>query len=237
LPRPSSQAPNPCEWSPGLGWRSHREATKASFRELASQPDGGQGAGNAGLAAVSPPPAWPGFRPLAVTAIEPESRSVISLRLADPAGAALPAASPGQFLTVRLQPQPDQPPLLRSYSLSGPPDAGSYRISVKREQHGHRDLRVVGRQLPTSIRSRPRVTEVAWAGSWRQRGTGQRQEPRRPMAALQRTVVEPRPGSCPSGWSSSATSTAEKKKLRLGHHLRTATKDGKLPERTTRRQT
>jgi len=112
------------------------EGWKASFRELASQPDGGQGAGNAGLAAASPPPAWPGFRPLAVTAIEPESRSVISLRLADPAGAALPAARPGQFLTVRLQPQPDQPPLLRSYSLSGPPDAGSYRVSVKREQHG-----------------------------------------------------------------------------------------------------
>jgi ferredoxin-NADP reductase len=109
---------------------------QASFRELASQPDGGQGVGNAGLAAASPPPAWRGFRPLAVTAIEPESRSVISLRLADPAGAALPAASPGQFLTVRLQPKPDQPPLLRSYSLSGPPDAGSYRISVKREPHG-----------------------------------------------------------------------------------------------------
>ena len=29
LPRPSSQAPNPCEWLPGLGWRSHREATPA----------------------------------------------------------------------------------------------------------------------------------------------------------------------------------------------------------------
>ena len=112
------------------------EGWKSSFRELVSQPDHGQGAGNAGLAAASPPPAWPGFRPLAVTAIEPESRSVISLRLADPAGATLPAASPGQFLTVRLKPQPDEPPLLRSYSLSGPPDAGSYRISVKREQHG-----------------------------------------------------------------------------------------------------
>ena len=112
------------------------EGWKASFRELAGQPDGGRGAGNAGLADASPPPAWPGFRPLAVTAIEPESRSVISLRLADPAGAALPAAGPGQFLTVRLRPQPDQPALLRSYSMSGPPDAGSYRISVKREQHG-----------------------------------------------------------------------------------------------------
>jgi ferredoxin-NADP reductase len=109
---------------------------QASFRELASQPDGGRRAGNAGLADASPPPAWPGFRPLAVTAVEPESQSVISLRLADPAGAALPAASPGQFVTVRLRPQPGRPPLLRSYSLSGPPAAGSYRISVKREQHG-----------------------------------------------------------------------------------------------------
>ncbi len=119
---------------------------QASFRELASQPDagqpdggapdGGQRAGNAGLADASPPPAWPGFRPLAVTAVEPESQSVISLRLADPAGSALPAARPGQFVTVRLRPQPEQPPLLRSYSLSGPPVAGSYRISVKREQHG-----------------------------------------------------------------------------------------------------
>ena len=26
-PPSSSQAPNPCEWAPGLGWRSHREAT------------------------------------------------------------------------------------------------------------------------------------------------------------------------------------------------------------------
>jgi ferredoxin-NADP reductase/MOSC domain-containing protein YiiM len=111
------------------------EGWKASFRELASRPDG-QGAGNAGLTAVSPPPAWPGFRQLAVTATEPGSKSVTSLRLADPAGAALPAPSPGQFVTLRLQPQPDQPPLLRSYSLSGPPDAGYYRISVKREQHG-----------------------------------------------------------------------------------------------------
>jgi ferredoxin-NADP reductase/MOSC domain-containing protein YiiM len=112
------------------------EGWKASFRELASQPDGGQGTGNAGLATASPPPAWAGFRQLAVTAIEPESRSVISLQLADPAGAALPAARPGQFLTVRLQPHSDQPPLLRSYSLSGPPEASTYRISVKREQHG-----------------------------------------------------------------------------------------------------
>ena len=106
---------------------------KASFRAIAGQPEA---AGNAGLAAVSPPPAWAGFRPLAVTATEPESDSVLSVRLADPGGAALPPPLPGQFLTLRLNVHPGARPLLRSYSLSGPPDAGTYRISVKREPHG-----------------------------------------------------------------------------------------------------
>jgi len=109
---------------------------KASFRAMAGQ---AETAGNAGLTAVSPPPAWPGFRPLAVTATEPESDSVLSVHLADPedpGGAALPPPLPGQFLTLRLNVSPDARPLLRSYSMSGPPDAGTYRISVKREPHG-----------------------------------------------------------------------------------------------------
>jgi ferredoxin-NADP reductase/MOSC domain-containing protein YiiM len=109
---------------------------KASFRAIADQAAAPGAAGNAGLTAVSPPPAWPGFRPLAVTAVERESDSVISVYLADPDGAALPAALPGQFLTLRLNVVPGTPPLLRSYSLSGPPDAGSYRVSVKREPRG-----------------------------------------------------------------------------------------------------
>ena len=116
---------------------------KDSFRAMASQaeaPAGAAGtagaAGNAGLTAVSPPPAWPGFRPLAVTALDRESDSVISVRLADPGGTPLPPPRPGQFLTLRLNAVPGARPLLRSYSLSGAPDAGSYRISVKREAHG-----------------------------------------------------------------------------------------------------
>ena len=48
----------------------------------------------------------------------------------------MPAALPGQFLTLRLQPEPGQPSLLRNYSLSGPPGADYYRISVKREPDG-----------------------------------------------------------------------------------------------------
>ena len=106
---------------------------QASFRALV---EGEPGGGNAGLTAASPPPAWPGFRRLTVTGIEPESDSVISIRLEDPDGAPLPAARPGQYLTLRLQPDGQQRSLLRNYSLSGPPDAGDYRITVKHEQAG-----------------------------------------------------------------------------------------------------
>jgi ferredoxin-NADP reductase len=85
---------------------------------------------------TSPPPAWPGFRQLTVTAITRESDSVISIRLDDPKGAPLPAARPGQYLTLRIQLDKDERSLLRNYSLSGPPDGGFYRITVKREHDG-----------------------------------------------------------------------------------------------------
>ena len=106
---------------------------QASFRALL---DGEGGHGNAGLTTASPPPAWPGFRRLAVTAIEQESDSVISIRFEEPDGAALPAARAGQYLTVRIQPDKDARSLLRNYSLCGAPDAGYYRIAVKREPGG-----------------------------------------------------------------------------------------------------
>ena len=48
----------------------------------------------------------------------------------------MPPALPGQFITLRLSVSDSAPPLLRSYSLSGAPGAGTYRISVKREPHG-----------------------------------------------------------------------------------------------------
>jgi ferredoxin-NADP reductase/MOSC domain-containing protein YiiM/ferredoxin len=108
------------------GWQT-------SFQALLEEEPG---SGNAGLAVTSPPPAWPGFRQLTVTAITRESESVISIRLDDPDGAPLPAARPGQYLTVRVQPDPRQRSVLRNYSLSGPPDAGYYRFTVKREHDG-----------------------------------------------------------------------------------------------------
>jgi ferredoxin-NADP reductase/ferredoxin len=108
------------------GWR-------ASFQALL---DEGAGSGNPGLAVTSPAPAWPGFRRLTVTAITPEADSVISIRLQDPDGEPLPPPAPGQYLTLRLQLDGQQRSVLRNYSLSGPPDAGYYRITVKREPDG-----------------------------------------------------------------------------------------------------
>jgi ferredoxin-NADP reductase/MOSC domain-containing protein YiiM/ferredoxin len=122
---------------------------QASFRALLEEEPG---SGNAGLTTASPPPAWPGFRRLTVTGIERESDSVISIGLDDPDGAPLPPARPGQYLTLRIQPENEQRSLLRNYSLSGPPDTGYYRITVKREHAGaasgylHTRLRV-GAQL------------------------------------------------------------------------------------------
>jgi 3-alpha domain len=78
---------------------------QASFRALLEEEPG---SGNAGLVATSPPPAWPGFRQLTVTAITRESDSVISIRLEDRTGAPLPAARPGQYLTLRVQPDKEQ---------------------------------------------------------------------------------------------------------------------------------
>jgi len=80
-------------------------------------------------------PGWQGFRPLRVTATHRESQDVLSIRLEADDGAALPAPLPGQYLTVKI-PDAGDPPPMRSYSLSGDPAAGYYRISVKREGHG-----------------------------------------------------------------------------------------------------
>src|SRR4029453_18933065 len=92
------------------GWRT-------SFQAMLGRAEGlGGAAGKAGRGAVSPPPAWPGFRPLAVTAIERESESVVSVYLADPKGTAVPPALPGKFLPLRLIVCESAQPLLRSSS-------------------------------------------------------------------------------------------------------------------------
>jgi ferredoxin-NADP reductase/MOSC domain-containing protein YiiM len=111
------------------GWRG-------SLQSLLDQADTGAG-GNTGLsrAAGSPPPSWPGFRPLTVTGRHPESRDVLSFTLAATDGTALPSWCAGQSVTLRVHPD-DGTALVRSYSLSNRPGAPEYRISVKREPHG-----------------------------------------------------------------------------------------------------
>jgi ferredoxin-NADP reductase len=72
---------------------------------------------------------------LRVDRLVPESASIMSIYLTTPDGRPLPAPRAGQYLTLRVA-GAGEPPPVRSYSLSGGPDAATYRISVKREDHG-----------------------------------------------------------------------------------------------------
>src|SRR5215472_11870092 len=105
--------------------------------------------GNPGLSAgAGAPPAWAGFRPLRVSRIDRESSSVVSLLLTPADGRPLVAAEPGQFVVLRLRPNPNAPPVLRSYSLSDGPSTDHYRVSIKQELNGmgstyvHKHVRV-----------------------------------------------------------------------------------------------
>src|SRR5262249_7018891 len=53
-----------------------------------------------------------------------------------PDGRPLATPLPGQFVVLRLRPDPGGAPVLRSYSLSNAPEADHYRISIKLEEHG-----------------------------------------------------------------------------------------------------
>jgi ferredoxin-NADP reductase len=110
------------------GWRG-------SFTALLDQHENGT-AGNAGLAAPSTPPAWPGLREFRVAAARRESASVRELVLAAVDGEPPADFLPGQFLALRLEPPEAPAALLRSYSLAAPADERGYRIAVKREVGG-----------------------------------------------------------------------------------------------------
>jgi ferredoxin-NADP reductase/MOSC domain-containing protein YiiM len=108
------------------GWRASFEALLRSATT-----------GNAGLVPeAAAHPAAPGFRRLAVTQIDKESADVISLTMQSSDGQPLPMALPGQYVVLRLELSVGAPPVFRSYSLSGPPSAEHYRISVKIEPDG-----------------------------------------------------------------------------------------------------
>jgi MOSC domain-containing protein YiiM/ferredoxin-NADP reductase len=111
------------------GWR-------LSFEALVQSQSTAAGGGNAGLApAAAAHPVAPGFRPLAVTAIDQESADVLSLTMESTDDQPLRKALPGQYVVLRLQ-MSGGPPLFRSYSLSGHVSTESYRISLKIEPNG-----------------------------------------------------------------------------------------------------
>jgi nitric oxide dioxygenase len=75
---------------------------------------------------------WNGYRPFVVERKVVESEIVTSFYLKPADGGKLPAFKPGQYVTVKIE-HPQTPTSPRNYSLSDQPDAGHYRISVKRE--------------------------------------------------------------------------------------------------------
>src|SRR5262249_21189632 len=112
------------------GWRSSFEALLQSQATAA-------GSGNAGLApAAAAHPVAPGFRPLAVAAVDQESADVLSLTMQSPDGEPLRPALPGQYVVLRLRRTSGGPPLYRSYSLSGPSSTERDPINVKVEPNG-----------------------------------------------------------------------------------------------------
>jgi ferredoxin-NADP reductase/ferredoxin len=112
------------------GWQS-------SFRAMLQQDLSSKTTlGNPGLAYEEQAPAWPGFRQMRVANINKESDSVTSFILSPIDGQALPLFEAGQFVVLRMLVDPDEPPVLRSYSLSDLPAADHFRISVKNELNG-----------------------------------------------------------------------------------------------------
>jgi ferredoxin-NADP reductase len=130
------------------GWQS-------SFHELLAAPDG-----SAAGPAIGVEPGWTGFRPLRVTRVVAESSAVTSFYLEAADGAALPAALPGQYLTLRVS-GAGAPAPVRNYSLSSAPRSGPYRISVKRETHG-----LVSRYLHTQVQAGSLVEAAAPRGDF-----------------------------------------------------------------------
>jgi len=106
---------------------------KGSFDNFLQADKDGIHNGNPGLtSSASTLPAWEGFRWVRVGEVKRETDEVVSVVFADIEGEPLPPALPGQFLALRCLPNKNSPPVVRSYSISGASDSGTYRISVKR---------------------------------------------------------------------------------------------------------
>ena len=106
---------------------------KGSFEALLQAAEGGIHSGNPGLtSSSSSSPAWNGFRRAKVVEVHRETHQVASVVLADMEGLPFPPAIPGQYLALRYRPDETSSQLVRTYSISGASELGTYRISVKR---------------------------------------------------------------------------------------------------------
>jgi ferredoxin-NADP reductase/MOSC domain-containing protein YiiM len=112
------------------------EGWKESFQNLLDAAVQGAVKGNAGLSGLPTELAWAGFRPFVVKHSEMECEGVRSFELSPQDGSPTPAFLSGQHIVVRIYPSKDAVPLVRIYSLCGPPGASSLRIAVKREVNG-----------------------------------------------------------------------------------------------------
>ena len=113
------------------GWRTSFEALLAA-QDASAAPGGNAGLVPAAAARTAPP----GFRRLRVSRRAWECPDVLSLSLEPTDGASLTVPLPGQFVVLRVRPDPGGPPLFRSYSLCGPPSGECYRLGVKVEPQG-----------------------------------------------------------------------------------------------------
>ncbi|MGC4049762.1 MAG: MOSC and FAD-binding oxidoreductase domain-containing protein [Paludibaculum sp.] len=108
------------------GWRGSFEALLRS-----------RTSGNAGLVPeAAAHPAAPGFRRLAVSAVEWASADSLSVTMQSQDGQTLAEAQAGQYVVLRIPAGNGNSQLFRSYSLSGPPSTERYRITVKIEPKG-----------------------------------------------------------------------------------------------------
>jgi len=108
---------------------------QGSMQALLDAAEAGGKTGNAGLGlGASAPPAWRGFRSVMVVASREESADVRSFEFAAEDGSPLPPARPGQYIAVRMRPDPAGAAVTRNYSLCGVPGAPTYRVAVKNER-------------------------------------------------------------------------------------------------------
>lgn len=85
------------------------------------------------IAAEAKRDAWREYR---LARIEDESSVIRSFYLEPTDGDGLPNHEPGQFATIRVTPDAEQAPWIRTYTVSSAPGEQYYRISVKREAEG-----------------------------------------------------------------------------------------------------